>query len=312
VSRSPVRLATRGSPLALLQARLVAERIAALPDAPPVETVVVTTTGDRLADEPLARIGGQGVFVKEVQAAVLQGDADVAVHSAKDLPSATPDGLVLAAVPERADPRDCLVGARLDDLPTGARVATGSVRRRAQLAWLRPDLSFVELRGNMQKRLERATAVGAGVLALAALERLGLQSHVAEVLDPSVVLPQVGQGALGLECRADDERMLEILGALDDRAVHCAVIAERAFLAEFGSGCSLPLGALARGDAEGAAGLTAQGMVASGDGRVMLRAEAQGDDPVELGVHLARLLLDDAGASALEPWSEATADPARR
>jgi hydroxymethylbilane synthase len=186
-----LRLATRGSPLALWQARRVAERLSALPGSPHCDIVVVQTTGDALAEVPVAQLGGQGAFVKEVQLAVLDGRADLAVHSAKDLPSATPPGLVLACVPERADPRDALVGCTLADLPAGATVATGSVRRRAQLAWLRPDLTFSDLRGNMATRLERALDVGAGVLALAALERLGLTDDVAEVLEPRTLLPQV-------------------------------------------------------------------------------------------------------------------------
>ena len=206
---------------------------------------MVATTGDVRAEVPVAQLGGQGAFVKEVQAAVLEGRAEVAVHSAKDLPAQTPPGLVLACVPERADPRDALVGARLDDLAPGALVATGSVRRRAQLAWLRPDLTFCDLRGNMATRLARAEANGAGVLALAALERLGLTDHVAEVLEPGTLLPQVGQGTLAAECRADDDAVRSILDAADDPVVHAGLEAERAFLAALGGGCTLPLGALA-------------------------------------------------------------------
>ena len=162
----PRRAATRGSALARWQTERVLARLG------PAELVVVTTTGDRRADEPIHALGGQGVFVKEVQEAVLTGRADLAVHSAKDLPSATPPGLVLACVPERADPRDALVGTALENLPTGARVATGSVRRRAQLANARPDLTFAELRGNVPTRVARAAAYDAGVVALAALQRL--------------------------------------------------------------------------------------------------------------------------------------------
>ena len=294
-----MRLATRGSPLARVQARRVSDRLSSLPGAASVDTVVVSTTGDQRPEEPLHRIGGQGAFVKEVQTAVLRGEADLAVHSAKDLPSTTPDGLVLACVPERVDPRDALVGARLDDLPTGGRVATGSVRRRAQLAWLRPDLTFVELRGNMQTRLERARAAGAGVLAMAALERLGLADQVAEALDPALVLPQVGQGALAVECRADDEQALALLAAIDDPVAHQALDAERSFLAAFGAGCSLPVGALA----SVTNGLVSmEGMLASGDGHVVLRAVATGGDPVEVGARLAATLLDAAGGRALGPF----------
>lgn len=302
-----MRLATRGSPLALLQAGRVAERLGRVPGAPPLDTVVVRTTGDEHPHQPLSRIGGQGAFVKEVQAAVLEGRADLAVHSAKDLPSVTPPGLVLACVPERADARDALVGSRLDDLPSGATVATGSVRRRAQLAWLRPDLAFVELRGNMQTRLERAEAAGCGVLAMAALERLGLTDHVAEALDPGLMVPQVAQGALAVECRADDERALALLGLIDDALAHAAVRAERAFLAAFGAGCTLPLGALAlpapagSGPMDGHVRLAVMGMLASGDGRVLLRAREVGDDPEEVGAGLAATLLD-SGGRGLDPW----------
>ncbi|MHB8328966.1 MAG: hydroxymethylbilane synthase [Acidimicrobiales bacterium] len=299
--RSHLRLATRGSPLARYQAQRVAAMLAAV-DGAAVELVVVRTTGDRRLDVPVERLGGQGAFVKEVQLAVLDGRADLAVHSAKDLPSATPDGLVLASVPERGDPRDALVGTRLDDLGPGAVVATGSVRRRAQLAWLRPDLTFCELRGNMDARLERSHATGAGVLALAALERLGLAGHVAEALDPATVLPQVGQGALAVECREDDAEVIALLGAVDDAAAHVALSAERAFLGALGGGCTLPLGALATTGARGAPPVVIDGMLASGDGRVLLRARVEGADPVELGARLAARLLHDAGGRGLDDW----------
>jgi len=182
-----LRAATRASALARTQTDLVA---ALLGDD--VEPVVVQTTGDRRADVPIWEIGGQGVFVKEVQAAVLDGRADFAVHSAKDLPSRTPDGLVIAAIPERDDARDALVGSTLEGLPVGARVGTGSVRRRAQLAWYRPDLTFAGLRGNVDTRLAKAADFHAIVVATAALRRLGRGQAISEVLDPAIVLPQVG------------------------------------------------------------------------------------------------------------------------
>ncbi|HUY21370.1 MAG TPA: hydroxymethylbilane synthase [Acidimicrobiales bacterium] len=304
-SRRALRVATRGSPLALWQARRVVALVAAVPGAPRCEPLVVRTTGDALADVPVAQLGGQGAFVKEVQAAVLDGRADLAVHSAKDLPSATPLGLVLACVPERADPRDALVGSPLQDLKTGATVATGSVRRRAQLAWLRPDLTFCDLRGNMATRLERARQVDAGVLALAALQRLGLASHVAEVLDPGTLLPQVGQGALAVECREDDHHVLELLRAVDDPALHDDVDAERAFLAAVGGGCTLPLGALAVHSGVGAE-MVVEGMLASRGGGVMVRRRLSGQSPQKLGRQLALELLDDCGGSSLEDWSQRT------
>jgi hydroxymethylbilane synthase len=308
--RRTFRLATRGSPLALWQARRVADLLRALPGAPQCEPVVVQTTGDALADVPVAQIGGQGAFVKEVQLAVLDGRADLAVHSAKDLPAQTPPGLVLACVPERADPRDALVGSSLEALGTGAMVATGSVRRRAQLAWLRPDLTFCDLRGNMATRLERAQQVGVGVLALAALERLGLTGHVAEVLDPRTLLPQVGQGALAVECRDGDHVVRELLGAVDDPAAHGAVRAERAFLGALGGGCTLPLGALAVLADDGAR-LALDGFLASRDGRILLRRAVTGPatEPEALGRELSRVLLDDCGGRSLDDWAD-PADPA--
>jgi hydroxymethylbilane synthase len=193
-----LRIATRGSALARWQA----ERVGALLGEP-VEYVLISTTGDRDQRSDLHAIGGTGVFVKEVQQAVIDGRADLAVHSAKDLPSTTPEELLLAAVPERGDPRDALVGARLEDIPTGGRVGTGSVRRRAQLAAARPDLVFAPLRGNMETRLRKRVdeRLDAVVVAVVALDRLGLRDDVSEVLNTTVLLPQAAQGALAVECR---------------------------------------------------------------------------------------------------------------
>jgi hydroxymethylbilane synthase len=261
-----LRVATRGSALARWQAERVVSLLGR--DA---ELVIVETTGDRRADTPIHAMGGTGVFVKEVQQAVLDGRADVAVHSAKDLPSQAAAGLVLAAVPERADPRDALVGSTLDGLPTGAVVATGSVRRRAQLAARRPDLGFAELRGNIDTRLAKADGFDAIVVAAAALDRLDHGDRIAERLDPSVLLPQVAQGALAVECRADDADTLQALGTVDDAGAHRAVDAERAFLAELGGGCNLPCGALARSST---ADVTIEVMLASLNGQVVLRTTA--------------------------------------
>ncbi len=296
-----LRIATRGSPLARAQSESVAGRLRAAGAGrlAGVELVTLHTTGDLRPAEPVERLGGQGAFVKEVQQAVLDGRADLAVHSAKDLPGVTPAGLVLACVPERADPRDALVGAPLAALRPGATVATGSVRRRAQLAWLRPDLTFCELRGNMQTRLERSAAAGAGVLALAGLARLGLDGEVAEVLEPSVMLPQVAQGALAVECRAGDDWLRALLAEIDDEGAHRAVRAERAFLGALGAGCSLPLGALARPGASGDDALHMEALLATRDGRVLLRDGAVGRDPEALGAELAGRLLDGAGGRGL-------------
>jgi len=301
-----LRLATRGSPLARWQA----ERVTELLGAVGIDTclVVVETEGDRRTDVPLGQLGGQGVFVKEVQAAVARGDADAAVHSAKDLPASTDlavPGLVLAAFPERGDPRDVLVGATLEALGTGATVATGSARRRAQLANLRPDLTFADLRGNLATRLARVGADGvtAVIAARVALDRLGWRAPdgtPVDTLDPRTMLPQVAQGALAIECRADDTDTLAALGAIDDPAVRRVVESERAFLAELGGGCTLPVGAHAvptTGDA-----LELTGMLAGADGHVVLRHVATGTDGPTLGRAVARYLLDDAGGADLGPW----------
>lgn len=286
-----LRLATRGSPLARWQAEHVAGLLRG-----EVDLVLVQTVGDKRTDVPIAAMGGQGVFVKEVQAAVLDGRADLAVHSAKDLPSSTPSGLVIGAVPARGEPRDALVGSTLADLPAGAVVATGSVRRRAQLAAARPDLGFADLRGNIGTRLEKAAAFGAIVMAGAALMRLGLEERISELLPVDVLLPQVAQGALAVECRPDDDEVRERLAAIEDEPSRRAVDGERAFLAELGGGCDLPVGAFAVVDGES---LVLEGLLASLDGRVVLRHRATGTDPVALGQAVARHLVDDAGGRAL-------------
>ena len=239
---SPLRLATRGSRQALGQARAVAAAIEAATGTS-VEFVLIETTGDRRLDVPLHTIGGQGVFVKEVQRAVLDGRADLAVHSAKDLPSTPAEGLSIVAFTERRDPRDVLVGSTLADLPQGATVASGSVRRRAQLARIRPDLDFVELRGNIDTRLTKIPDGGAIVMAAAALQILELTDRIAEHLSIDEFVPAVGQGCVAVETRADDEATAALVLAVDHEATRRAVEVERAFLAELGSGCSLPVGA---------------------------------------------------------------------
>jgi hydroxymethylbilane synthase len=245
-----LRIATRGSRLARWQADHVASllRDAPHPDGPlDIELVIVSTSGDVRRDVPIHELCGTGVFVKEVQQAVLDGRADIAVHSAKDLPSETPDGLVLACIPERGDPRDALVGKRLAEIPPGGTVGTGSVRRRAQLATLRPDLRFAELRGNIETRLEKVLGnepeFDAIVVAVAALQRLERTDAIAEVMSIEAMLPQIGQAALGIECRADDAATLALLAAIDHEPSHRCVDAERAFLASVGGGCDLPVAA---------------------------------------------------------------------
>jgi hydroxymethylbilane synthase len=292
-SNRALRIATRGSRLARWQAEHVGTLLGR-----EVEYVLVQTHGDTDQVSDLHRMGGQGVFVKEVQQAVLDGRADLAVHSAKDLPSTPSPGLVLAAVPARADPRDALVGASLDAIPTGGLVGTGSVRRRAQLAHARPDLGFGALRGNIETRLRKLGDEGfdAVVVAYAALVRLGLEDQAADVLDTTVMLPQVAQGALAVECRSDDRAARERLAAIDDERAHRAVLAERAFLSELGGGCDLPCGALA---VTAGTEVTLEVLLASLDGRVVLRTRTRGAEPVAVGVGAARDLLDQKGGRAL-------------
>jgi hydroxymethylbilane synthase len=264
--------------------------------------VVVRTRGDRDASAPLDQIGGQGVFVTEVEAAVAHGRADAAVHSAKDMPSVMGPAFVLAAVPPRADPRDALIGCRLAELPAGALIATGSARRRAQLAYLRPDLVFRDLRGNMARRVAAAGAGGvtAVVVAVAAMERLGWLDQVTDVLDPVDVLPQAGQGAIAVQCRADDERTRTLLRAIDDDATHRAVRAERAVLATLGGSCTVPVGAFAEvipATDRVAPALRVSGLVASADGHTMIRLSREGDDPEAVGAEVAQALLEGGGAA---------------
>ena len=287
MTRATLRLATRSSPLALWQASAVERLLGAAHTGLTVEVVPVRTEGDRLAAASLADIGGKGVFVRALQAAVLEGRADAAVHSAKDLPSVTPDGLCIAAVPRRGEVRDALVGCRLDDLPAGATVATGSARRRVQLADLRPDLKFADLRGNIDTRLAKAPAFGAVVMALVALERLGRSPEVLEVLETDVMVPQVGQGALAVECRADDDRTRELLTATEDPATRRHLDAERAFLATLGGDCTMPAGAHASGDS---GGLRLRGVLSPAVGGPLRRAEVDDGDPVRAGVRLADTL----------------------
>ena len=287
----PLRLATRGSAQARTQAQAVADALMAAHPGRSVELVFVETLGDRTqhADIPLHTIGGQGVFVKEVQAAVLRGDADIAAHSAKDLPSATADGLQLAAFCTRRDARDVLVGATLDGLPSGADVATGSVRRRAQLLVARPDLRFLELRGNIHTRLDKVPDGGAIVMAAAALDILGLLDKISDYLPPASFVPSPGQGCVAIECRADDLEMVDVLAAIDHAPSRRAVEVERAFLAELGSGWSLPVGAHSTGET-----LTAFVGAASGKQHIIETIELPGehDDALARGAALARAMRD--------------------
>ena len=299
-----LRLATRGSPLALRQTELVAALLRQVHPGLDVEPIVVRTRGDQDAESPLDRIGGQGVFVTEVEAAVRDGRAEAAVHSAKDMTSVMAAGLVLGAVPTRGDARDGLVGCALADLVPGALVATGSARRRAQLAWLRPDLVFTQLRGNMERRVAvgESDAVSAVVVAMAAMERLGWLERVADVLDPVDVLPQAGQGVIAVQCRADDVATQRLLTAVDHEPSQQALRAERAVLAGLGGSCTVPVGAYARREGDE---LDVVGLAASGDGRTVIRLTRRGRDPEAVGAEVARALLD-GGAAGLEGFGPET------
>ena len=290
-----LRAASRSSPLALWQTSAVGDLLAEAHPGLVADAVPIRTRGDRLADASLADIGGKGVFVRALQAAVLDGRADIAVHSAKDLPSVTPDGLCIAAVPRRGEVRDALVGTRLEDLRAGAVVATGSARRRVQLADRRPDLRFADLRGNIDTRLAKAAGFDAIVVALVAIERLGRRPPVLEALPIDLMVPQVGQGALAVECRAGDTELRDLLAAIEDPRTRRCVDAERAFLATLGGDCTVPAGAHARlvgGEVH------VRGVLAAAEGDPLRRAEVTGENDVLAGRHLAETLLAGTASPA--------------
>ena len=290
-----LRIGTRGSPLALWQANHVAELLRPLAAPRAVDLVLIETEGDRVRDRPLSQIGGDGLFTKEIQNALLEGRVDVAVHSLKDLPTHFVEGLTLGAVPPRGPIGDAFVSrkvSRFADLPHGARVGTSSLRRRSQLLNRRPDLRIETLRGNVETRLRKLVDedFDAIILAEAGLCRLGLEGHITEVLDRTWMLPAVGQGALGLECRTDDEATRRLLVHLDDGPTRAAVLCERAFLRALGGGCLVPIGALAEvaGDA-----LTLAGAVLNVEGTASATGRHQGraDDPERVGHELAAELI---------------------
>jgi len=294
-----IRIGSRGSVLALWQAEHVKRCLQALGHEVAIQ--VITTTGDRVLDRRLEVVGGKGAFLKEIEEAMQAGDVDLAVHSLKDVPVTLPDGLRLCAVLPRADPRDALLSAaaKLAELPAGARVGTSSLRRQSQLRALRPDLAVEDLRGNVDTRIRklREGRCDAILLALAGLTRLGRQDEATEVLDPDRFLPAPGQGAIALECRADDQRVKKAAAPLDHAPTAAAVTAERAFLSALGGGCNVPLGAYARPAPEG---LRLSAFVAKADGSAMVRGQQAGPEPETLGRALAEDLLA-RGARELLP-----------
>jgi hydroxymethylbilane synthase len=265
-------IASRGSQLALWQARWVAGRLELAGHECRID--IIKTTGDKITDVPLAKVGGKGLFTKEIEEALIAGRADLAVHSLKDLPTELPGGLVLAAVPEREDPRDALIGKRLDEIAPNATVGTSSLRRAAQLLNLRPDLKVESIRGNLDTRLRKLDQgqYDAILLAAAGLKRLGWNDRIAEVLPPQVMCPAVGQGALAIETRSEGDGLEAVL-ALNDPATHDAVTAERAVLAALGGGCQVPIGAHAVVE-HGRLRMIA--IVAAPDGKELVRAQAEG------------------------------------
>ncbi len=271
-------IGTRGSKLALAQTHWVADSLRAAHPELDIEIRIIQTRGDatQAANIPLASFGEKGIFAKELESALLAGEIDLAVHSMKDLEHTLPDGLVIAAVPPREDPRDALLGSTLDALPHSARVGTGSVRRRALLLSRRPDLQLLEIRGNIDTRLRkwREGQYDAICLAVAGLNRLGLSENITEILDPDWFTPDPGQGALAIETRQGDRRVRDYLLQLDDAISNANVTAERAFLRAIGGGCKTPIGALAKGYGWG---MDTKGMVASPDGTVILRCETWGE-----------------------------------
>jgi hydroxymethylbilane synthase len=299
----PIRIGTRGSLLAKWQAEFVRKRIFQTTGVEP-EIVIVKTTGDNMQQAPFSQIGGKGVFIKELEEALLEEHIDLAVHSVKDVPTDVPSRLCFPAVCRRDDTRDCLIsgkGETLDKLRRGARVGTSSLRRQSQLRHRRPDLDVRELRGNVDTRLRKVDSgeYEAIVLAKAGLDRLGMSSRITEVLSPEVCMPAVGQGAIAVQARIKDEKLGDTLAPLDDNETRQSIVAERALLGALQGGCQVPLGAWARFERNQ---LTMDGVVCSPDGANYIRQRASGpiDQPRELGQRLAQMLVDAGAGTILE------------
>lgn len=297
-----IRIGTRGSALALAQASWVKQQIQNHYPERLVELIVIKTSGDRFADAAIQAMGGKGVFTKEIEEALLRREVDLAVHSMKDLPTDLAPGLVIAAVPEREDPRDALIaanGAGLNGLPSGARIATGSLRRQAQLRHYRSDLALVPMRGNVDTRLKKLDAGEADALIMAAagLKRLGREDRITELIAPEICVSAVAQGALALQTSEDSPRRADI-SFLHDRTTFAEVTAERGFLRRLGGGCHVPVGARANVDRDK---LTMKGIVAHPDGSALCGGTISGavSDAAELGKELAQRLLRDGADKIL-------------
>ena len=298
-----LRIGTRGSMLAKWQAESVRKKLFAASGVE-AEIVIIKTSGDKMQQAPLTQIGGKGIFIKELEEALLEESIDLAVHSVKDVPTDVPSRLMFPAVCRRDDVRDCLVGSTLANLRHGARVGTSSLRRQAQFRHLRPDLDLRDLRGNVDTRLRKVESgeYEAVVLAKAGLDRLGLSQRISEVLSPEVCMPAVGQGAIAVECRLKDTEAGDLLAPLDDAETRTAILAERALLAALQGGCQVPMGAWARVER---GELLLDACVCSADGAqyVKQRATAPPDQAAQLGEHMARLLIEAGAQSILEEVS---------
>jgi len=298
-----LRIGTRGSLLAKWQAEFIRKRLFAAAGVE-AEIVIIKTAGDKMQQAPLTQIGGKGIFIKELEEALLEESIDLAVHSVKDIPTDTPSRLMFPAVCQRDDVRDCLVGSTLASLRQGARVGTSSLRRQAQVLHVRPDLDFRDLRGNVDTRLRKVESgeYDAILLAKAGMDRLGVSQRISEILSPEVCMPAVGQGAIAVECRLKDTETADILAPLDDAETRTAIIAERALLAALQGGCQVPLGAWARIER---GELVLEACVCSVDGvqYVKQRATAPPDQAAALGEHMARLLIEAGAQSILEEVS---------
>lgn len=302
--KKEIKIGTRASLLAITQSTMIKELIEKQHPGVTVELIRITTTGDKILDVPLAKVGGKGLFVKELEDALLDGRADLAVHSMKDVPTELPSGLHLGIVTERENPRDAFVSNKYADvlaLPQGAKVGTSSLRRKSQLACLRPDLVIEDLRGNVDTRLRKLDEgqYDAIILAAAGLNRLGKSDRITSLIEPVQMLPAIGQGALGLELRVDDTELLDGISFLNHAATAVAVTAERAFLLRLEGGCQVPIGAFATtaGDT-----VTLTGLIASVDGREILKEQMTGPaaEAAAMGTALAEKLLDMGGREILD------------
>jgi len=309
-----LRIATRKSPLALWQAHFVKSSLEANHQSLQVELVPLSTKGDRILDTPLAKVGGKGLFVKELEVAMLEGKADIAVHSMKDVPMEFPEGLGLSVIASREDPRDAFVSnqfSSLDELPQGAIVGTSSLRRQCQLRSLRPDLQIKDLRGNVGSRLGKLDAgdYDAIILASAGLIRLQLQQRIAAFIEPEIILPAAGQGAVGIECRDDDAITQQLISVLNDVDTRIRVTAERAMNCHLQGGCQVPIGAFA--EINGSQ-LDVRGLVGSVDGETLLQDRVKGpvDDAENLGIDLAERLLSAGAREILREVYDVSGDSA--